>query len=129
MRKVISHVLLLLCVFSLAGCGKNATCELQITIPAGSQEAFVFSDEEISPTGDTITISAGKGMTDTEVLLQTVDELLTPGYVATCLTPGTPVEFDTVKGVWLRVGIAVQNPTDTDITVCVEVKGADIRIP
>lgn len=128
MKKLIALVLVFVCVLSLAACGNNTAYDLRITIPAGSQEPFIFADEEICPTGDKITVSAGEGLGDTEVLLQTVNELLTPGYVATPLAPGMSVDFDTAKGEWLKVGVAVQNPTDTDITVYVKVKGVEVRI-
>ena len=125
---MIALILALLCIFSLVGCGKNDTYKIRITVPAGSTEEFVYSDEEICPTGNKITISTGEGLDDTEVILKTVNEMLTPGYVATHLTPETPVEFDTDKGEWLKVGISMQNPTDTDIIVYVEVEGVEVRI-
>ena len=128
MKKLTALVLALICVLTLAGCGKNDTYKLRITIPAGSQDAFVYSNEEIAPTGNKITISSGEGLGDTEVILKTVNETLTAGYVATYLTPGMPVEFDTSKGIWLKVGVSMQNPTDTDITVYVEVEGVEVRV-
>ena len=51
MRKYIALVLTLVCVLALVGCEKNDTYKIRITIPAGSTEAFVYSDEEISATG------------------------------------------------------------------------------
>ena len=118
----------LTCVFGLAGCGKNDTYKLRITVPAGSTEALVYSDEEISAIGKKITISSGEGLGDTEVLLSPVNENVETGYVATYLTPGMPVEFDAVKGEWFKVGISMQNDTDADKTVYVEVEGVEVRI-
>lgn len=46
MKKLISMVLALVCVLGLVGCGKNETYKIKITIPAGSTEAFVYSDED-----------------------------------------------------------------------------------
>ena len=128
MKKLIALVLALVCVLSLVGCGKNDTYKVRITVPAGSTEAFVYSDEEISATGKKITISAGDGLGDTEVLLSPVNENVEAGYVATYLTPGMPVEFDAVKGEWFKIGISMQNDTDTDKTVYVEVEGVEVRI-
>ena len=54
MRKYIALVLTLVCVLALVGCEKNDTYKIRITIPAGSTEAFVYSDEEISATGKKI---------------------------------------------------------------------------
>ena len=128
MKKLISMVLALVCVLGLVGCGKNETYKIKITIPAGSTEAFVYSDEEISATGKKITISSGDGLGDTEVLLSPVNENVETGYAATYLTPGMPIEFDAIKGEWFKVGVAMQNDTDTDKTVYVEVTGVEVRI-
>ena len=128
MKKLIALVLALVCVLTLVGCGKNDTYKIRITIPAGSTEEFVYSDEEISATGKKITISSGEGLGDTEVLLSPVNENVETGYVATYLTPGMPVEFDAVQGEWFKIGISMQNDTDTDKIVYVEVEGVEIRI-
>lgn len=102
---------------------------IKIVVPAGSQERFVYSDEEISATGKKITISSGEGLGDTEVLLSPVNENVETGYVATYLTPGMPVEFDAVKGEWFKIGVKLQNPTDQDIAVYVNVTNVTVRIP
>lgn len=128
MKKYIALVLALVCVLALAGCGKSDTYKVRITIPAGSTESFVYSDEEISATSKKITISSGEGLGDTEVILSPVNENVETGYVATYLTPGMPVEFDAVKDEWLKIGISMQNDTDTDKTVYVEVTGVEVRI-
>ena len=128
MKKLIASVLALVCILALVGCGKNDTCKVRITIPAGSTEAFVYSDEEISATDKKITISTGEGLGDTEVLLSPVNENVETGYVETYLTPGMPVEFDAVKGEWFKIGISMQNDTDIDKTVYVEVEGVEMRI-
>ena len=128
MKNWIALVLALVCVLGLAGCEQNDANKIRITVPAGSTEAFVYSDEEISATGKKITISSGEGLGDTEVLLSPVNENVEAGYVATYLTPGMPVEFNAVKGEWLKVGISMQNPTDNDIIVSIEVDGVEVRI-
>ena len=128
MKKLIALVLALVCVLALAGCGKNDIYKIRITVPAGSTEAFVYSDEEISATGKKITISSGEGLGDTEVILSPVNENVETGYVATYLTSGMPVEFDAVQGEWFKIGISMQNDTDTDKIVYVEVEGVEVRI-
>lgn len=128
MKKFIALVLALVCVLALAGCGKNDTYKIRITVPAGSTEEFVYSDEEISATGKKITISSGEGLGDTEVLLSPVNENVETGYVATYLTPGMPVEFDAVQGEWFKIGVSMQNDTDTNKIVYVEVEGVEVRI-
>ncbi len=128
MNKLTALVFALVCVLALAGCGENETFKVRITVPAGSTEAFVYSDEEISATGKKITISSGEGLGDTEVLLLPVNENVETGYVATYLTPGMPVEFDAVTGEWFKIGVSMQNDTDADKTVYVEVEGVEVRI-
>ena len=128
MKKLIALILALVCVLALAGCGKNDTYKIRITVPAGSTEEFVYSDEEISATGKKITISSGEGLGDTEVLLSPVNENVETGYVATYLTPGMPVEFDAVQGEWFKIGVSMQNDTDTNKIVYVEVEGVEVRI-
>lgn len=128
MRRYIAFLLSILCVLSLAGCGRNTTHEIKIRVPAGSTEAFVYSDEEISPLGHKITIYSGEGLGDTEVVLLTVHVKEENAYEPTYLTPGMPVKMDVEKGAWFKIGVSVQNPTDTDKIVSVEVKGVHVRI-
>ena len=107
---------------------------LRIVVPAGSteeivyQEDFFYSDEEISPTGNSITISSGEGLGDTEVVLKPIEVKEENAYEPTYLTPGMPVKMDVEKGAWFKVGVNIQNPTDKDIVVFVEVEGVEVRI-
>ena len=134
MKKLILVVLVLVCLLGLVGCGKNDTYKIRITVPAGSteeiiyQEDFAYSDEEISPTGNTITISSGEGLGDTEVVLKPIEVKEENAYEPTYLTPGMPVKMDVEKGAWFKIGVNMQNPTDTDIVVYVEVEGVEVRI-
>ena len=128
MKKLMFFGIIMACVFLWTGCTNQNTHTIQITIPAGSAEAFVYSDAEISPTGNQITISSGKNLGDTEVVLKAIDVHDRTAYSPTYLTPGMPVEMDVEAGAWFKVGIAMQNPTDTDKTVYVEVEGVEVRI-
>ena len=128
MKKLRTFALILIFLLALAGCGKNDSYQVKITIPAGSDAQFVYSDEEISATGNKIIMSSTEGLGDTEVILMPVNENVETGYVATYLTPGMPVEFDAIKGEWFKIGISVQNETDADQTVYVEVEGVEVRI-
>ena len=122
-------VLVVIMMLSLAGCNKKDKYEIEILVPVGSQEAFVYSEEEIMATGNQITIYAGAGLSDTEVILKAVDETVETGYVAEYLTHGMPVKLDAVKGEWFQVGVAVQNDSDRGpIAVSVEVEGIEVRI-
>ena len=101
---------------------------LRIVVPAGSQEEFVYTDEEVSTVRNSIKIWSGDGLGDTEVLLSPVNETTETGYTATYLTHGMPVEFDAEKDTWFKIGVNMQNSTDEDIIVYVEVENVEVRI-
>ena len=107
---------------------KQDSYTLRIVVPAGSQEEFVYSDEEVSTIKNSIKIWSGDGLGDTEVLLSPVNKTTETGYTATYLTHGMPVEFDAEKDTWFKVGVNMQNPTDEDIFVYVEVENVEVRI-
>lgn len=107
---------------------KQDSYTLRIVVPAGSQEEFVYSDEEVSTIKNSIKIWSGDGLGDTEVLLSPVNETTETGYTATYLTHGMPVEFDAEKDTWFKIGVNMQNPTNEDIIVYVEVENVEVRI-
>ena len=73
MKKLSVSVFLLVCMLSLTSCGDRAENHtIEIIIPAGSTDAFIYSNEEISPLKDTLTITAEAGISETEVILKTV---------------------------------------------------------
>ena len=119
MKKYITILLSLICILSLTACGKNDTYEISFTVPAGSTDAFVYSDEEISPIGNQITISSGAGLSDTLVELEPIEAKEENAYdEPTYLTPGMPVKIDAEKGAWFKIGIdAGQNDSDADRVV------------
>ena len=49
-------------------------------------------------------------------------------YEPTYITQGVPVKMDVEKGAWFKVGIKMQNDTDTDKIVYVEIEGVEVRI-
>ena len=128
MKKIITILLTLTTLLTLVSCGKRDSFEITITIPAGSTEAYVYSDEEISPIKDTIIISSGQGLGDTEILLKPVEVKEENAYEPTYLTPGMPIKMDVEKGAWFKVGVAMQNPTDEDIVVGVNIENIEVRI-
>ena len=101
---------------------------LRIVVPAGSQEEFVYTDEEVSTVRNSIKIWSGDGLGDTEVLLSPVNKTTETGYTATYLTHGMPVEFDAEKDTWFKIGVNMQNSTNEDIIVYVEVENVEVRI-
>lgn len=91
----------------------------------------MLTSDEITPTTAheiTNIISSGEGLGDTEVVLKPIEVKEENAYEPTYLTPGMPVEMDVEKDAWFKIGVSMQNPTDTDITVYVEVKGVEVRI-
>ena len=107
---------------------KQDSYTLRIVVPAGSQEKFVYTDEEVSTIRNSIKIWSGDGLGDTEVLLSPVNKTTETGYTATYLTHGMPVEFDAEKNTWFKIGVNMQNPTNEDIIVYVEVENVEVRI-
>lgn len=107
---------------------KQDSYTLRIVVPAGSQEEFVYTDEEVSAIRNSIKIWSGDGLGDTEVLLSPVNKTTETGYTATYLTHGMPVEFDAEKNTWFKIGVNMQNSTNEDIIVYVEVENVEVRI-
>lgn len=101
---------------------------LRIVVPAGSQEEFVYTEEEVSAVRNSIKIWSGDGLGDTEVLLFPVNKTAETGYTATYLTHGMSVEFDAENDTWFKIGVNMQNPTNEDIIVYVEVENVEVRI-
>lgn len=129
MRKWTCTLFLIAVVLLLSGCGNNESSVVEIIIPAGSTEMFVYSDVEISPQKDKIVILSWAGMSDTEVILKPVEIREETPYKPMYLTRGMPVTMDVEKGGWFQIGVSVQNPGDKPITVAVKVENVDIRIP
>lgn len=107
---------------------RQTSFDISITVPAGSQEDFVYSDEIICPIGDTITIWAGENLGDTTVVLQPVKVKEKTAYEPTYLTHGMPVKIDVEKGAWFKVGISMQNNGIEDIEEYVTVEGVTALI-
>ena len=107
---------------------KQDSYTLRIVVPAGSQEEFVYTEEEVSTVRNSIKIWSGDGLGDTEVLLFPVNKTAETGYTATYLTHGMPVEFDAENDTWFKIGVNMQNPTNEDIIVYVEVENVEVRI-
>lgn len=129
MKRIMTLCLALTVILSLSACSnKQKEHDIKIVVPAGSTEDFAYSDEEISPLKDKITICSGEGLGDTEVVLKAIQVTEETSYEPTYITPGMPVVMDVEKGGWFKVGVNLQNPTEEDITVYVTVKDVEVRI-
>lgn len=101
---------------------------LKISVPAGNQEEFAYSDEEIRATKGSIKIWPGDRLENAAVLLSPVDESAEAVYTAAYFAQGTPVELEAETDAWFRVGVRMQNSTDEDLLVSVRVENAEVRI-
>ncbi len=120
-------VLVILAVYFLTNPTKEY--QIRITIPAGSTETFCYSDEEISPKGNTLTFYAGEGLGDTEITLLPVEVREENAYDEPAyITPGMPVKMDVEKGAWFKIGVNIQNPTDESMDMYVSVKNVEVGI-
>lgn len=124
----IQILILAVTMMILVGCNEKKDYDIKIVVPAGNKEEFVYSHEEISPTGKKITISSGEGLGDTEVILKPVEWKQENVYEPTYLTSGMPVKMDVEKGAWFKIGVSMQNSTDKDIVVYVNVEDVEVRI-
>lgn len=127
MKKVFRLVCIFVCVIGLTGCG-NDTHEVGIIIPARTTKSFIYSNEELSPTSNHITISASDGLGDTEVVLKPIGIKEEIEYKPMYLTHGMHVTMNVEKGERYKIGLLMENETDSDITVYIKVKGIKIRI-
>ena len=129
MKRLIALVLSLVCVMSLAACdGGGKTYTIEIIIPAGSTEAFVYSDQEISPYKNTLKISAGAGIDSTQVILKPVEVQEENAYEAATVKQRNPIKVDVERGAWYKIGVGIMNPSDKDITTSIKVEDVEIRI-
>lgn len=103
--------------------------QIRITIPAGSTETFCYSDAEISPKGNTLTLYAGEGVGDTEIKLLPVEVREENAYDEPIyMTPGMPVKIGVEKGAWFKIGVNIQNLTDEREDVYISVDHVVVRI-
>ena len=129
MKKLIAIILALVCVLGLVGCGAGEEKHtIEIIIPAGSTEAFVFADEEISPQKNTLKIRAGEGIDSTQVILKPIEVCEENFYEPVIVKQGTPIKIDVEKGAWFKNGVGIMNPSDKDITTSIIVENVEIRI-
>lgn len=124
-------------VVAIAVCMIMAVCfltnptkeyRIRVTIPAGSTESFCYSDEEICPKGKTLTLYAGEGLGDAEIILLPVEVREENAYEATYITPGMPVKMDVEKGAWFKIGVNMQKSSEDNCDVYVCVKNVEVRM-
>ena len=106
------------------------TWQIKVTIPADGTESFYYSDEEISPKGNTLTLYAGEGMGDGMIVLLPVEASQENAYgEPTYITPGMPVKLDVEKGAWYKIGVnKMRDPSGEDMVVYLSVENVEVRI-
>ncbi len=72
---------------------REKSCDIKIAIPVEATEDCVYSDEEISPKCNKITLYVVEGMGDGEIILKPVDVKEENTYDPTYITPGMPIEI------------------------------------
>lgn len=122
-------ILILIFLFSLTGCSKQNEFKITLRIPPNSYaEEFIYSNEEISPLRNKITILNGNNLGDCSVILKPIEVKQENSYEENYLTPGLSVKMDVEKGAWYKIGIRVFNETNQEKIVGVKVKGVMVRI-
>ena len=133
MKKWIVLLLALIGIFALTECWKNTSQTIHITIPAGTtkefiyQEDFIYSDEEISPLGNQLTVKSIDVSERTNIVLMPIEVKEENAYEPFYITKGAPLLIDVERGAWFKIGIAMQNPTDEDIVVTIHVEHVRVR--
>ena len=114
--------------------GQGETHTIQVTVPAGTMdefvyiEDFIYSDEEISPQKNRLELKAINIPDRTEFVLVPIEVNEENAYERTYLDNGQPLLVDVEKGAWFKIGIALQNPTNKDIVVGITVENVKVRI-
>lgn len=126
MKKFAAFALALFFIVGLIGCSTQSEYSIRIVIPAGSQAEMVYSEEEISPLDNQLTMKSIDVSDGTGVVLKAVETEIEA--ISTFFTKGEPMIVYAEKGAWYRIGIAVQNPTDEDIIVVINVENVEVRI-
>ena len=128
MKKLTVLVLTLVCVLGLVGCNVQSEYAVSITVPAGNRAEFVCSDEEISPRKSRVEIKSADMPKDAKFVLKPVDATQGDAFECTDFPKGEPMLIEAEKGVWYKIGIAVENPADEDIVVVFHIKNVKVRI-
>lgn len=140
MKKLSFKIIIPILILALVGIltwiiwGQGETCTIHVTVPAGTMdefvyiEDFIYSDEEISPQKDQLTLKSIDIPDGTEFVLKPIEVTEENAYERTYLGRGEPLVIDVEKGAWFKIGIALQNPTDEDIVVGITVENVKVRI-
>lgn len=121
-------VLLFRNFFVLDGFYGGGPAELQITIPAGHTEGFIYAEEEISPMKHTLIVRTAEGTPDGEVMLKGVEVKEENAYEPAYITAGFPTQIPLERWAWFKIGLNIPNPTDEDLVVTLRLQSTKLRI-
>ena len=112
----------------LFGCTRQQTFDISVVVGAGSAAKFVYSDEEVIPLHNTVTLTLEENWADTEVILLPLekDAAAIEPFI---LSANVPTEIQVEKGVWYKIGLNKQNISDKELRVSIQVKPVEVRIP
>ena len=128
MKRLIAFILTLVCVLGLVGCSAQKDYAVRIVVPAGNQDEFIYSEEEISPRKSQLDITSIDVSENAKFVLKPTEAMQENTFECTNFPKGKPMLIDVEKGAWYKVGIAMQNPTDEDIIVFFYVENVKVRI-
>ena len=128
MKKLVITVLILVYILGLTSCVSKEPYTIEFTIPPGSSDGFIYSDQEISPNRNKLIIRAGAGISERDILLKPVQVQEENAYEPVTLKQEDSVKIRVEKGAWYKIGVAAYNPNDVPIAVEVIVENASIRI-
>lgn len=128
MKKLIVLFLAMICTMGLIGCSAKADHNIRIVVPAGSQGEFIYSEEEISPRKNQLTVKSIDVSEDAEFVLKSIEATQENAFACTDFPKGEPMIIDVEKGAWYKIGIAMENSIDEDIIVVFNVENVKVRI-
>ena len=124
---LLAVLFVVVCVVGLIRCSAQKTYTIKIVVPAGNQDEFIYSEEEISPRKSQLDITSIDVSEDAKFVLKSTEVMQENTFECTNFPKGKPMLIDVEKGAWYKVGIAMQNPTDEDIIVFFYVENAKVR--
>lgn len=126
MKRMWILVVTLLLLLGLNACGKEQ--KIYIQIPAEQEDEFIYSETQILPHSDTITIRQTEPFGDCEVAIRRVAQ---DGEVTqrTYLTPGVSSELSCEKGLWYKIGVRWSNPDEEPREVGLTVTDVEVENP
>lgn len=128
MKKILVVFIILACLLGLTSCVSKEPYTIEFTIPPGSSDGFIYSDQEIFPNRNKLIIRAGAGISERDIILKPVQVQQENAYEPVTLKQEDSVKIRVEKGAWYKIGVAAHNPNDVPIAVEIIVENSTIRI-